>query len=89
MGEYWYEDETGTIVYVPVSEIAGEKTMSDGSTRFKFIGGPYHDNIFRIYPPYDTVRFPSGYVYDLHPPLNLKKSKKWAYVYNAQESQQQ
>jgi len=86
MGEYWYEDAAGTIVYVPVSEIVGEKKMKDGSTRFKLIGGPYHDNILRVYPPYDSIKFPNGLVYDLHPPFNLKKSKKWAYVYNAQES---
>lgn len=88
MGEYWYEDETGTIVYVPVSEIAGEKKMQDGSVRFKFIGGPCHDLIYRVYPPYDTIRLPPCHVYDLHPPHNIKKSKKWVYVYNAQESRQ-
>jgi hypothetical protein len=88
MGEYWYEDETGTIIYVPVSEIAGEKKMGDGSTRFKLLGGPLHDMVYRVYPPYDTIRFPTGDVYDLHPPHNLKKSKKWMYVYNTLESRQ-
>lgn len=84
--EYWYEDETGTIVYVPVSEIVGEKKMRDGSTRFKLIGGPQHDLIYRVYPPYDEIRFPNGQVYELHPPMNLKRSKKWVYIHSPEKS---
>lgn len=76
-----YEDERGELVDIPVKEIQGEKTLQDGSTRFKFIGGPYHDMIFRVYPPYDVIRWPDGTCYEIHPPLNLKKSSKWVYVY--------
>jgi hypothetical protein len=76
-----YEDERGELVDIPVKEIQGEKTLQDGSTRFKFIGGPYHDLIFRVYPPYDVIRWPDGTTYEIHPPLNLKKSSKWVYVY--------
>jgi len=74
-------DTGDEIVDIPVKEINGEKTLKDGSTRFRFIGGPYHDMIFRVYPPYDTVVWEDGTRYDLHPPLNLKKSSKWCYVY--------
>lgn len=81
-----YEDENGQLVHIPVSEVQGEKKMSDGSIRFKFIGGPIHDKIIRVYPPYDQVVFPPGDVYDLSPPLNLKRSKKWVYVYNQEQS---
>lgn len=81
-----YEDENGQLVHIPVSEILGEKKMADGSIRFKFIGGPCHDYVLRVYPPYDSVVFPPGDVYDLSPPMNLKRSKKWVYVYNQVES---
>jgi len=74
--------DNGTeLVDIPVSEIKGEKTLQDGSTRFKFLGGPYHDMVFRIYPPYDVVRWPDGTAYELSPPLNLKRSAKWKYVH--------
>lgn len=76
-----YEDRDGEIVYVPIDQIEGVKTMVDGSTRFKFIGGPYHDCVFRVYPPYDTVKWPDGTTYEIHPPLNLAKTKKWSYVH--------
>jgi hypothetical protein len=78
-----YEDRGDEgIIYVPVDDIQGEKTMGDGSTRFKFIGGPYHGMIFRVYPPYDTVWWPDGVTYELSPPLNIRKSNKWKYVHN-------
>lgn len=83
-----YEDSNGDIVEIPVKEIRGEKTMQDGSTRFKFIGGPYHDMIFRVYPPYDVIRWPNGVTYEIHPPLNLKKSSKWVYVYAGENNGQ-
>lgn len=80
-----YEDGDGNIINVPVDEIAGEKRMQDGSMRFKFIGGPYHDMVFRVYPPYDQVVWPDGTTYQIHPPLNLKRSKKWTYVHVPKE----
>lgn len=83
-----YQERNGEIVYLPYDQIKGEKANKDGSIRFKFIGGPYHDMIFRVYAPYDTVRWPDGTTYDLVPPFNLKKSDKWRYVYNAEESVQ-
>lgn len=76
-----YEDGDGNIVHVPVEEIVGEKKMQDGSMRFKFIGGPFHDMVFRVYPPYDRVVWEDGTTYEIHPPLNLKRSKKWCYVH--------
>lgn len=76
------------LINIPVDEIKGEKTMSDGSTRFKFIGGPYHDMVFRVYAPFDVVTFPNGVTYELNPPLNLKKSSKWVYVYDAPTSRE-
>lgn len=83
-----YEDERGELVDIPVNQITGEKTLQDGSTRFKFLGGPYHDMIFRVYPPYDVIHWPDGTTYEIHPPLNLKKSSKWVYVYNPQPERQ-
>jgi len=79
-----YDNGDGDIVHIPVKEIQGEKTLTDGSTRFKFLGGPYHDMIFRVYPPYDTVRWADGTTYDINPPLNLKRSPKWSYVHRVQ-----
>lgn len=84
-----YENDNGEIVDIPVSEIKGEKTLTDGSTRFKFLGGPYHDMVFRIYPPYEELRWEDGTVYKIHPPLNLKRSSKWVYVYDAIESKKE
>lgn len=81
-----YESDKGDIVHIPVNEITGEKTMKDGSTRFKFVGGPYHDMIFRVFPPYDIIRWEDGTTYEIHPPLNLKRSSKWVYVYNMEAS---
>lgn len=83
-----YEDRDGEIVYVPIDEISGEKKMADGSNRFKFLGGPYHDMIFRVYPPYDMIRWPDGTTYQIHPPLNMKKSKKWVYTHVPQWEEQ-
>jgi len=82
-----YENKEGDIVELPVSEVKGEKTLQDGSTRFKFVGGPFHDMVFRVYPPYEVLRWNEGYVYKIHPPLNLKRSSKWVYVYDAVESE--
>lgn len=79
---HYYEDVDGNIVHVPIEEIQGIKTMADGSTRFKFIGGPYHDMVFRIYRPYDEVVWPDGTTYRIHPPLNLRKSKQWTFVHD-------
>lgn len=81
-------DNGEDIIHLPVKEVSGEKTLADGSTRFKFIGGPYHDMVFRVYPPYDVIVWPDGTTYEIHPPLNLKRSSKWVYVYNAIESKQ-
>lgn len=82
-------DNGEDIINIPVSEIQGEKAMSDGSTRFKFIGGPFHGMVFRVYAPFDTVRWPNGVTYDIMPPLNLAKSKKWTYVFNPEESRKE
>lgn len=79
-------DNGEDIVNIPVAELKGESSLQDGSIRFKFIGGPFHDMIFRIYPPYDTLVWPDGTTYDLCPPHNLKKSSKWSYIYNATTS---
>lgn len=70
--------------YVPFADVKGIKTLKDGSTRFKFLGGKYHDMIFRVYPPYDTIWWPNGETYELSPPINPRKSDKWVYVHNPQ-----
>lgn len=78
---YFENPETQTIEF-RVSDVKGIRTMKDGSTRFKFLGGPYHDMVFRVYPPYDTMWSPSGITYELHPPFNLNRSDKWCFVHN-------
>lgn len=80
-------DSGDDIVELDVNEVKGESTLQDGSTRFKFLGGPFHDMVFRVWPPYDTIVWPDGTTYDIHPPHNLKKSSKWMYVYNAIDSE--
>lgn len=60
-------------------EVEPLKRMKDGSARFKMVGGPYHDMVFRLYPPWDILKFPSGLTYELHPPL--RKNGKWVYVH--------
>lgn len=77
-----YEDRDGEFVYVPFDEIQGEKKNPDNSIRFKLLGGPHHDKQVRMYPPYDVMWFPDGSTYELTPPLNMKKSKKWKLVHN-------
>jgi hypothetical protein len=44
--------------------------------------------IFRVYPPYDMIRWPDGTTYQIHPPLNMKKSKKWVYTHVPQWEEQ-
>lgn len=68
------------IVYIPIGDVKGIKTLKDGSTRFKFLGGPYHNMVFRVYPPYDTIVWPDGTTYEIHPPVSLK-SDKWVYTH--------
>jgi hypothetical protein len=78
---YFENPETGQIEF-RVTDVVGIKTLKDGSTRFKLMGGPYHNMVMRVYPPYDTIVYPDGLTYELHPPFNLNKSDKWVYVYN-------
>ena len=80
MGHYEARDDD--IIYVPFDDVQGEKKNVDGSMRFKLLGGKYHDMVLRVYPPYDTMWFPDGETYELTPPVNMKKSKKWKYVFN-------
>lgn len=78
-----YEDRDGEFMYIPFDDIQGEtKKKADGSIQFKMLGGPYHDQKIRVFAPYDEVRFPCGATYELHPPLNMKKSNKWKFVFN-------
>jgi len=32
--------------------------------------------------------WPDGTTYEIHPPINLKRSSKWTYVYNMLESKE-
>ncbi len=79
-----YTDSEDNLVTVP-SGIEGIKTMPDGSVRFKMVGGPYHDMVFRVYAPFDHIRFPKNdsypaCVYRINPPL--RKNGKWVYVHD-------
>ena len=64
------------------TEVQGVKKMAVGSVRFKLVGGPYHDSVVRLWPPWDYLKFPSHTDgrYELHPPL--KQKGKWVYVWN-------
>lgn len=64
-------------------DVEGVKEMKDGSIRFKLVGGPHHDSIVRLWPPWDFLKFPKhpDGQYELHPPLSQKKGK-WCYVWN-------
>ena len=79
-----YVDRGDDIVYVPFDDVQGEKKNVDGSLTFKLLGGPYHGMEIRMYAPYDVMWFPCGSTYELTPPLNVKKSKKWKLVNNPQ-----
>jgi hypothetical protein len=68
--------------YVPFKDVKGISTATDGSTRFKLVGGPMHNYTMRVYPPYDTFWFQDGTTYELSPPLNPRKTDKWCYVSN-------
>ncbi len=82
----YYEDPTTGTIEFTLEDVKGIKAMKDGSVRFKFLGGPYHDMVFRVYPPYDAIVWPNGLTYEIHPPFNLKKSDKWVYVHNQELS---
>jgi hypothetical protein len=78
-----YEDRDGEFVYIPFDDVQGETKMkADRSILFKMLGGKYHDKTLRMFPPYDVMWFPCGTTYELTPPLNMKKSKKWRMVHN-------
>ena len=77
-----YVDRDGEFVYVPFDDVQGEKKNVDGSISFKLLGGKYHDMKVRMYAPYDVMWFPDGSTYELTPPLNMKKSKKFKLVHN-------
>jgi hypothetical protein len=77
-------DTGDEIVEVPWGNIEGRKQKPDGSWIFQLVGGPYHDNQVRVYPPCDRIVFPAEtnpVVYEINPPL--RKNGKWCYIYNA------
>lgn len=84
-----YVDNGRDIVLVTHDEITSEKSHGDNSRSFKLIGGPLHDCVFRVYPPFDAIVFDGtkGFRpgkpcrYEIHPPLNPKG--KWVYVHVA------
>ena len=82
---YFENPETKEITFT-LEDVKGIKAMKDGSVRFKFLGGPYHNMVFRVYPPYDTVVWPNGLAYELTPPPNFKKSDRWVYVHSMELS---
>jgi hypothetical protein len=59
--------------------VVPKQKLKDGSARFQMIGGPYHNYVFRLWPPWDYIKFPSGLRYELSPPL--RKNGKWVYVH--------
>jgi hypothetical protein len=55
---------------------------ADQSMRFKCIGGPLHEVIVRVWPPYDLLEFHhqgDTIKYTLSPPL--RKNGMWVYVH--------
>ena len=77
-----FVDTGDELVEVPWAEIEGKQKMSDGSWRFTLNGGPYHGYVIRVYPPCDTIVFPTEppLVYKIHPPL--RKGGKWVYIHD-------
>ena len=59
---------------------SGNKPRShDRSAIFKIVGGNEHDTIIRIFLPLHDITFPSGDVYQPHPPIG-GRSKAWVYI---------
>jgi hypothetical protein len=85
-------DNGEKIVDIPDVKVEGEKSLKDGSTRFKLIGGPYHDMMVRHYPPYGAIKFPhpteGDLWYELTPGFG-KNRTRWAYVYNPARTSKQ
>lgn len=79
-------DTDDELIEVPWADIEGIKEMSDGSWRFKLVGGIYHDYTVRVFPPCDRIVFPARndteqpQVYEIHPPV--RKRGKWVYIHN-------
>lgn len=75
-------DVDGQLVEIP--DVTGIKTMADGSIRFKLFGGPYHDNVVRVHPPFERIVFEhptqGPQTYKLSPPVKVKG--KWVYIYD-------
>lgn len=71
---------------VSMADIKGKDGRADGSFRFKCIGGPLHEVVVRMWPPYDYLRFAGNngesHVYELVPPLQSARSKAWVLVHN-------
>jgi hypothetical protein len=64
----------------------GKDARKDGDARFKCIGGPLHEVVVRVWPPYDYLRFRGNdgayHVYELTPPLASSRSTMWVFVHN-------
>jgi hypothetical protein len=82
-----FVDDGDDLVEIPWANVEGTKQMADGSWRFKLLGGIYHDNIVRVYPPCDRIVFPPRnnmneppQVYEISPPT--RRGGKWTYNHN-------
>jgi hypothetical protein len=58
---------------------SNEPRKSDGTAKFKLVGGKYHDIEIRVFAPWEPVEFPNGdrYVYSDVP---FGRSKRHVYL---------
>lgn len=57
-----------------------QHVKKDDSARFTLVGGPYHGNTVRLYPPWEILRYKDPEVfYELHPPID--RGDNWVYIH--------
>ena len=72
---------TSDLAKISPKQLMERKTgIEQTAARFKLIGGRWHNNVVRLYAPWDVLKFPDGSVYELHAPVG--KSDAWVYVNN-------
>lgn len=67
--------------------IVGQQVMADGSHRFKMRGGPFDGMVFRFYPPFDPVTFPTIPPATYGPAAPSGRSSKWVYEHHPNHTQ--
>lgn len=58
----------------------GQRTADFGGARFRLVGGPFHDQMVRMYAPWEELVFGDGSRYTMGPPI--RKNGHFVYVYD-------